>query len=101
MYTLQPCNSASRIHFCNWFLQSVVEGEIDLQPTFFSDEAWFRLQGYINTQNNQYWDSQNPHQSHEVPFHPMKVGVWCAVSARISLAVFFNKTINCKRYLLV
>jgi hypothetical protein len=35
----------------------VIEGEIDLQSTIFSDEAWFQLQGYINTQNNRYWSS--------------------------------------------
>jgi hypothetical protein len=34
--------------------QSVIEGEINLQLTFFSDEVWFHLQGYINTQNNHY-----------------------------------------------
>jgi hypothetical protein len=29
----------------------------------------------------------------------MKVGVWCAVSARrILVPVFFNGTINCKKY---
>jgi hypothetical protein len=39
-----------------------VEGEIDPQLTFFSDEAWFRLQGYTNRQNNSYWISQNPHE---------------------------------------
>jgi hypothetical protein len=38
IHTLQPCNLASRVHFCSWFLQSAVEGEIDLQLTFFSDE---------------------------------------------------------------
>jgi hypothetical protein len=32
---------------------------IDLQLSFFSDEVWFHLQGYINTQNNCYWISQN------------------------------------------
>jgi hypothetical protein len=72
------------------FLQSVVEGEIDLQLTFFSDEAWFHLQGCINTQNNRYWSSQNPHLTHKVSLHPMKVGVLCAVSARrIVVPVFF------------
>jgi hypothetical protein len=29
----------------------------------------------------------------------VKVGVWCAVSARIVAYVFFNKTINCERHL--
>jgi hypothetical protein len=38
------------------------------------------------------WGSQNPHLYHEVPLHPMKVGVWCTVSARrIVVPVFFKK----------
>jgi hypothetical protein len=70
--------------------------------TFFSDEAWFHLQGYINTQNNRYWSSQNPHLTHEVPLHPVKVVVWCPVSARrIAGLVFFNGTIICERYVQV
>jgi hypothetical protein len=56
--------------------------EINSQLTFFSDEAWFHLQGYINTQNNRYWNSQNPHLTHEVLLQPVKVGVWCAISSR-------------------
>jgi hypothetical protein len=54
IHALQPRDSASSVHSCSWFLQSVVEGEIDPQLTFFSDEAWFHLQEYINTQNNRY-----------------------------------------------
>jgi hypothetical protein len=54
IHVLQPHNPASKVHFCNSFLQSVIEGEIDPQLTFISDEAWFHLQGYINTQNNYY-----------------------------------------------
>jgi hypothetical protein len=57
------------------------------------------LQGYINTQKNNYWSSQNPHLTHKVPLHPAKVGVWCILSARkIVGPVFFNETINCERY---
>jgi hypothetical protein len=71
-----------------------MKGEIDPQLTFFSDEAWFHLQGYINTQNKRYWNSQNPHLTHEVLLHPAKVGVCCAASARrIAVPVFFNETI--------
>jgi hypothetical protein len=72
---LQPRNPARRVHFCNWFWQSVVEGEINPQLTLFSDEAWFHLQGYIKMQNNHYWISQNPHLTHKVPFHAVKDGV--------------------------
>jgi hypothetical protein len=51
IHALQPRDPASRIRLCSWFLQSVVEGEIESQLAFFSDEAWFHLQCYINTQN--------------------------------------------------
>jgi hypothetical protein len=44
--------SSKRVHFCSWFLQTLVEDEVDLQLTFFSDEAWFHLQGYMDTQSN-------------------------------------------------
>jgi hypothetical protein len=98
--SLRARNLARRIHFCSWFPQSVAKGEINPQLTFFSDEAWFHLQGYTNMQNNCYWNSQNPHLAHEVPLHPVKVGVWCAVSARRSgVPMFFNETIHCERYL--
>jgi hypothetical protein len=79
---LQLHDPASTVHFCTWFLQCIIEDEIDLQLTFFSDEAWFGLQEYINTKNNRYWSSQNPHLTHEVWLHPVKVGVWHAIGAR-------------------
>jgi hypothetical protein len=69
--------------------------------TLFSDEAWFHLLGYISTQNNRYWSSKNPHLTHEALLHPVKVGAWCTLSARIVGPVFFNETINCERYVQV
>jgi hypothetical protein len=93
IHTLQPHDSASRVCFCSWFLQSVVEGEVNPQLTFFSDEAWFHLQGYINTQNNRYWSSRNPLLTHEALLHPVKVGAWCAlIPRRMVELVFFNKS---------
>jgi hypothetical protein len=37
-----------RTHFCNWFLQAVHDGVLDPKLTFFTDEAWFHLSGYIS-----------------------------------------------------
>jgi hypothetical protein len=100
MHALQPRDAAGRVHFCSCFLQSVVEGEIDLQLIFFSDDACFHLQGYINTQNNRYWISQNPYLTKEVPPHPVQVDVCCAASARwIVVLGVLNETIHCERYL--
>jgi hypothetical protein len=95
-HTIQPRGYV----FCSWFLQSVVEGEIDQELTFFSDEAWFHLPEYKYTQNNRYWSSQNPHLTHKALLHSLKVGVWCVLSAkRIVGPVFFYEMINCERYI--
>jgi hypothetical protein len=102
IHALQPCDPAGRVNFCSCFLQSVVKSEIDPQLTFFSDEAWFHLQGYINTLNNYYRSSQNPHVTQEVLLHQVKICVWCAISARtIVEPMFFNEKINCERYVQV
>jgi hypothetical protein len=87
--SLARAQSSYQGSILQFVLQSVIEGEIDPQLTFFSDEAWFHLQGYINTQNNRHWSSQNPHLTHEALLHRVKVGVWCAVNARIVGPVFF------------
>jgi hypothetical protein len=56
----------------------------------------------MNTQNNRYWNSQNPHLTYEALLHPVKVGVWCAVSERRIIGpVFCNETINYERYVQV
>jgi hypothetical protein len=73
-----------------------------LISNFFSEEAWFGLQGYINMKNNRSCNSQNPRLTHEVWLHPRKLGVWHAVRARrIAQPAFFNRTINCKKYVQV
>jgi hypothetical protein len=54
IHALKLCDPASRVHFCSWFVQCIIEDEIALQLTFFSDEAWFHLQGYIYMKNNRY-----------------------------------------------
>jgi hypothetical protein len=91
IHALQQRDSANRVLFCGWFLQSFVEAEVNPQLTFFSNEAWFYLQGYINMQNNRYWSSQNPHVIHEILLHLVKFGVWCAVSARRIVGSVFKR----------
>jgi hypothetical protein len=95
-----PCNCVIQLLgliFATGVLQSVIEGETNMQLTLFSDEAWFHSQGYINMKNNRYWSSQNPHLTHDVLLHLVKVGVWCAVNA----SNCFVMTVNCEGYLCV
>ena len=46
-----------------------------LDYTWFSDEAWFHLSGYVNSQNFRIWASENPNAVHEEPLHSEKIGV--------------------------
>jgi hypothetical protein len=89
-----------RVYFCNWFFQSVHDGEDDPQLVFFfSDEAWFSLRGEVNSQNNQYWSAENPRFIHKLPLHYERTGIWCATSVRrITGPIFYDNTVNSARY---
>ncbi|CAH1374634.1 unnamed protein product, partial [Tenebrio molitor] len=54
---LHPPVYLQRIHFCN---------------CFFTDEAWFHLSGFINSQNYRTWSAHNPHNVIQVPLHLLK-----------------------------
>jgi hypothetical protein len=70
----------------------VINGLLDPELTFYSDEAWFTLSGYINSQNDRYWFTENPHAVHKVLVHDEKLRGWCAISARrIRGPIFLTK----------
>ncbi|GFV77646.1 tc3a_0 protein [Trichonephila clavipes] len=48
---------------------------------FFSDEVHFWLNGYVNKQNCRIWSEANPQVYVEIPLHPEKLTVWCALWA--------------------
>jgi hypothetical protein len=99
VHQLLPPDAEARINDCRWFQQSVYDGMIDPDLVSYTDDAWFHLSGYVNSQNNPYWSAENPHSIHEVPLHDVKIGVWCAISAkRIIVPVFFEETIYSERY---
>jgi hypothetical protein len=50
-----------RVEYCNWF-QNHLNNDHLLDVSFFSDEAWFHLSEYVNSQNFRIWSAQNPHQ---------------------------------------
>jgi len=50
------------------------EGVFVLDSWFFTDEAWFQLSGYINSQNRKIWSAENPHALHVNSLHFSKWG---------------------------
>jgi hypothetical protein len=66
---------------------------------FFTDEAWFHLGGYVNSQNYRTWRTENPHNYTESLLHPQQIGVWCAISRRRIIGhLFFETSINAEAY---
>jgi hypothetical protein len=46
------------MRYCRWFLQFVRNGVDILENLFVSDEAWFHLSGYVNSQNSRFGSSE-------------------------------------------
>ena len=70
-----------------------------LNRTFYTDEAWFHLSGYVNSQNFRIWSTDNPYQFIETPLHPEKIGVWAAISPRRNIGpIFFHETVKATLY---
>ena len=52
----------------------------DVSVIITSNEEHFHLNSYINKQNCQYWDTENPRKLHQKSLHSQNVTVWCALS---------------------
>jgi hypothetical protein len=63
-------------------LQNVHNGLVEPQMLFITDEAYFHLSCYVNSQNIQIWTDEIAHVFHRVSLYDINVGVQCAASAR-------------------
>jgi len=90
------CHLESRRKYYHWFKSFTRDQGIDvLDKVFFSDEACLNLNGYVNNQNSRHYSTDHPHVLQEQQLHPIKVGVWCAISRRrIVRPLFFHNTID-------
>jgi hypothetical protein len=98
VHQLLPADSEARLHFCEWLSENAINDSQFLPKVFFTDEAWFHLNGYVNSQNSRTWSASNPHVIHELPLHPLKVGVWAAMSCQRIFILFFECTVNSAIY---
>lgn len=82
VHELQSFDAEKRMAYCRWFKSLIARrGDDFLHNVFFSDEAWFHLNGHVNSQNSRVWSSGNLHILHERPLHSEKIGVWVAMSS--------------------
>jgi hypothetical protein len=100
VHELKPTDNAKRLQYCDWFHTFLQQkGEDVLEITFYTEEAWFRLSGFVNSQNSLLWYSENPHALHESPLHAQMISVWIAISRWRNVGpIFFHQTMNSERY---
>lgn len=92
VHQILPADMPRREQYCRWFLNSFPDDDA-LNNVFFSDEAWFHLSGYVNSQNMRIWAAENRHSFRETPLHPQKLS-----RRRIVAPIFFQGTITALRY---
>jgi hypothetical protein len=86
--------------YCRWFQTFIDEKPGILVYTWFSDEAWFHLSGYVSSQNTRLWGSENPHALFQEPFHSQKIDVFCALSQRRIIGpMFLDTTVTSQVYI--
>jgi hypothetical protein len=88
-----------RMTYCCWFQTFIDEDPGILDYTWFSDEAWFHLSGYVNSQTC-LWGSESPHALFEEPRQSQKVSMFCALSQQQIIGpMFFDTTVTSQVYI--
>jgi hypothetical protein len=86
--------------YCHWFQTFIDKNPGILDYTWFSDETWFHLSGYVSSQNTRLWGSENLHALFQEPLHSQKIGVFCALSQRRIIGpMFFDTTVTSQVYI--
>ncbi|GFV20191.1 uncharacterized protein TNCV_4194891 [Trichonephila clavipes] len=81
----------ARRRFVEWAQNEIAVVPDFHQRIFFSDEAHFWLNSYVNKQNCRIWSEANPQVNVETPLHPEKLTVWCPLWAGGIIGPYFFK----------
>lgn len=84
---LKPSDFIMRKEFC----ENMLSRFQTVNTIWFSDEAHFHLNGFVNKQNCRYWArrGQNPRLKHQQALHSPKVTVWASLSTNGIIGPFF------------
>jgi len=86
---LKPTDYRNRLAYAVQ-IQELARQEADcIHNLVMGDEAHFHLNGFVNKQNMRFWGTENPRIVHQRSLHPVKVTVWCGVTAGKVLGPYF------------
>lgn len=96
MHKLTARDMERRLQFASW----AMEEEAVLHNTWYSDEAYFYVNGVVNKQNVRFWAREHPRIVNMKDTYGEKVCVWVAMSSHgIIGPFFFDDTVTSQRYL--
>jgi hypothetical protein len=73
-----------------------------LFSTHFSDKVYFYLDGTVNKQNTQLWETEPPENRHKKSSQGAKVTIWVAMSNHCLInPVLFNERVNSEQYIYI
>jgi hypothetical protein len=87
-HSLLPPDGKVNTRYCRRFQELVNKGLFDPELMFYSDGELYTLSGYVNSQNNRNWSTENPHAVCEVG----KLKLLCGQQFSLCLSA---KKINC------
>lgn len=91
-----------RVAFANQMLTMIDSEGFDVGCIWFTDEAHFYLNRYVNKQNWRFWGSEKPYWCEAKPLYSPKVTVWAAVCSRGIIGPFFiRETVTGARYVAI
>ena len=95
LHKLTAIDRERRLQFALW----AMEEEAVLHNTWFTDEAYFRVNSVVNKQNVRFWARELPYTLHEKENYGAKVTVWTAFTTHgIIGPFFFHDTVTKERY---
>ena len=67
---------------CNQFNNKKEEDEDLINNVWFSCEAHFHLDGYVNSKNCVFQGTELPQEVLQRPLHTSEVTAWCAINSK-------------------
>ena len=102
---LKPADLSQRRRYAERLLEHQSVDDNLSNKIFFSDEAHFTLNWYVNKQNYHICGSENAQVIEENPLHPEKLTVWCVLWFEGIIGLYFCENddgttvaVNSERY---
>ena len=99
MHAMSEDDPDHQIEFCKAFLNKCLEDCSFLTKVFWSDKAYFKLNGHVNWHSTIYWATENAHKEIEYDVNAPGDTVWATIYCdMLNGPFFFPGNVTSKSY---